>query len=184
MIESTSLVEIYRLDEGYRSAASRRLNARMNHKLPSDALKKPTRRLPWIVGGVGAAAVAVAAVFAGPSIAATLNSAPVPTPTMTPYVATLTPAELESVQAGADQQAAIIAADEAAAEKAAADAAAQAAADAAAKKAASSWPIKCPVGSSANSGDGPNDTSCLPTICFHLTLPDPAHPECDTAFKP
>ena len=45
-------------------------------------------------------------------------------------------------------------------------------------------PIKCPAGSSANTGDGPNDTSCFPDICFHIVLPDPAHPECVTAFKP
>ena len=44
--------------------------------------------------------------------------------------------------------------------------------------------IKCPVGSSANSGDAGNDTSCFPNICFHITLPDAAHPECVTPFKP
>lgn len=49
---------------------------------------------------------------------------------------------------------------------------------------APSGPIKCPAGSQANSGDGPNDTSCFPEICFHIVLPDPAHPECVTAFKP
>lgn len=108
----------------------------MNQKLPSDALTKPTRRMPWILGGIGAAAIAVTAVIAGPSIAASLNPQAAPTPTATPYVATLTPAELDSVQQGADQQAAIIAAEKAAAEKAAADAAAaQAAADAAAQAA-------------------------------------------------
>ena len=47
-----------------------------------------------------------------------------------------------------------------------------------------SAPIKCPAGSMANSGDGPNDTSCFPEVCFHVTLPDPAYPECVTAFKP
>lgn len=79
-------------------------------------------------------------------------------------------------------------AEAAAAAKAAADAAAaQAAADAAAKQTAVksvTAPIKCPAGSTANSGDGGNDTSCFPDICFHITLPDPAHPECDTPFKP
>lgn len=47
---------------------------------------------------------------------------------------------------------------------------------------------KCPAGSSANSGTIVNgvsvDTSCFPDICFHITLPDPNHPECVTAFKP
>ncbi len=79
----------------------------------------------------------------------------------------------------------------AAQQKAAADAAAQQAAeDAAAKNAAKpktqtvTGPIKCPAGSSANSGDAGNDTSCFPNICFHIVLPDPAHPECVTPFKP
>lgn len=79
-------------------------------------------------------------------------------------------------------------AEAAAAAQAAADAAAaQAAADAAkapARQSTSTGPIKCPAGSQANSGDGGNDTSCFPEICFRITLPDPAHPECVTAFKP
>jgi hypothetical protein len=74
-------------------------------------------------------------------------------------------------------------AKEQAAEAAAAAAAAEAAA-AAAEEPVGSGPIKCPAGSSANSGDGPNDTSCFPDICFHITLPDPGHPECEVAFKP
>lgn len=45
-------------------------------------------------------------------------------------------------------------------------------------------PVRCPAGSMANSNDGTNDTSCLPTICFSILVPDPAHPECDTPFKP
>lgn len=45
-------------------------------------------------------------------------------------------------------------------------------------------PIRCPAGSQANSGDAGNDTSCFPVICFHIILPDPAHPECVTPFKP
>jgi hypothetical protein len=48
--------------------------------------------------------------------------------------------------------------------------------------------VTCPPGSQANSGTTINgvrvDTSCFPEICFHLVLPDPAHPECVTAFKP
>ena len=45
-------------------------------------------------------------------------------------------------------------------------------------------PIRCPDGTQANSGDGGNDTSCLPVICFNIALPDPAHPECDYAYPP
>jgi hypothetical protein len=45
-------------------------------------------------------------------------------------------------------------------------------------------PIRCPAGSQALSGDGGNDTSCLPEICFRITLPDAAHPECENPFRP
>lgn len=48
----------------------------------------------------------------------------------------------------------------------------------------STGPVKCPAGSQANSGDGENDTSCFPEICFHVVLPDPAYPQCEVAFKP
>lgn len=109
-----------------------------------------------------------------------------------------------AAQAVIDAAAAQKVLDDAAAAKAAADAlaaqraaAAQAAAQAVvapvAKTSAqhiavsapiASGPIKCPAGSSANSGDAGNDTSCFPDICFHITLPDAAHPECVTAFKP
>lgn len=96
-----------------------------------------------------------------------------------------------TIQAAADAQA-IIDAKAAAAQQAAqaaadAAAAAQAAAAAPVKRsaaAAPAGPIKCPAGSSANSGDGPNDTSCFPDICFHSVLPDPNLPQCDVAFKP
>jgi outer membrane biosynthesis protein TonB len=45
-------------------------------------------------------------------------------------------------------------------------------------------PTRCPAGSTANSNDGTNDTSCFPDVCFTITVPDPAHPECDYSFKP
>lgn len=46
-------------------------------------------------------------------------------------------------------------------------------------------PVLCPLGSRANSSDGYNDTSCLPEVCFTISvLPDPDHPECDVAFEP
>lgn len=55
---------------------------------------------------------------------------------------------------------------------------------AASDDAPSSDPIRCPAGSQANSNDGVNDTSCFPVVCFTIQVPDPAHPECDVAFKP
>lgn len=164
------------------------VNIMTKQQLPSDTLRKPTRRTPWILSGIAAAALVVSAVTVGPSIAANLTPSAAPSPTMTPYVAALTPAELDSVQQGADAQQAIIVADQAAAAKAAADAAAAQAAASAAKAthhaATATGPIRCPAGSTANSGDGGNDTSCFPDICFHVTLPDPAYPQCVTAFKP
>lgn len=45
-------------------------------------------------------------------------------------------------------------------------------------------PKKCPEGSQANSADASGDTSCYWEICFHLTLPDSTHPECNSDFKP
>jgi hypothetical protein len=89
-------------------------------------------------------------------------------------------------QAAADALAAQQAADAAAAQ-AAADAAAQAAAQAVKQRAAASPSTglkQCPAGSSGNSGDATGMTSCFPDICFLITLPDAAHPECVTPFKP
>jgi preprotein translocase subunit SecF len=104
--------------------------------------------------------------------------------------------QIAHLQAVAAEQVAVkVAAEQAAAAEAARVAAEQAAAQdparqqtvrqqAATGDPAPSGPIKCPAGSQANSGDGPNDTSCFPTICFHIQLPDAAHPECEVAFKP
>jgi hypothetical protein len=111
-----------------------------------------------------------------------------------------------ATQAGviAQQEAEAKAAAEAAAQAAAAQAAADAAAaaqaaqqqqqeaatsDDAADQGSGSDPAPaaqthCPAGSQANSGDASGDTSCFPEICFHIVLPDPAHPECVTPFKP
>lgn len=101
---------------------------------------------------------------------------------------------IEAERIAAEAEAERVAAEAAAAAQAAADAeAARIAAEQAAAAqeqpapgagTAPSGPIKCPAGSSANSGDGQNDTSCLPDICFHIALPDAAHPECDVAFRP
>jgi len=107
----------------------------------ADTLRTPSRRWAWVSGGVAAAGVVVAAVVVGPSFAAQLNPAPVPTATMAPYVATLTQDEKDSVQRSADLQAATIAADEAAAAQAAAD---KAAADAAAAAASDPGPGYAP----------------------------------------
>ena len=162
-------------------------------KVPSDALSGPSHTVGWILGGASVLAIAVSAVMFGPTLAAQVNPAPSPSPTVIAvgggsYAAPIvvSPDSIEGSRTAAAAQAA--------AEKAAADAAtaaaAQAAADAAAaaatpkRAATSSGPVKCPAGSQANSGDGVNDTSCFPEICFHITLPDPAHPECVTAFKP
>lgn len=107
-----------------------------------------------------------------------------------------------AVMRGAQEQAQVYKDAQAAAAKAAADAAAaQAAAQASAAKhttpqqtthtngssesnPAPSQPVRCPTGSQANSGDAGGDTSCFPVICFTIVLPDPAHPECVTPFKP
>jgi hypothetical protein len=108
----------------------------MDQVLPSDRLKG-SRRWPWIVGGVIGLAIAVSAFAIGPALRAGTNP---PTPTATAAPAdtqpTLTPDELASVQQGADEQQAIIAADAAAAKAARDAAAAKAARDAAAKQAA------------------------------------------------
>jgi len=132
-------------------------------KLPSDALTEPSRRWPWVVGGLSGLAIAVAAVFAGPAIAANLNPTPTPTPTVAEYVATLTPAEEDSVQQAADDQAAKIAADEkAAADAAAAEAAAQAAAEASREAARHSGSGGLPAGAVVplNSFGSPDTTKC------------------------
>jgi hypothetical protein len=101
-----------------------------------------------------------------------------------------TAAAAEANTSSADQ---VVAAEQAAvAAQAAADLAAQQAAAQAAYAAAHAKPsnvgadglIHCPAGSTANSGDVQGATSCFPDICFHITLPDPNHPECVTAFKP
>jgi hypothetical protein len=45
-------------------------------------------------------------------------------------------------------------------------------------------PIRCPLGSTSQANDGTNDTACLPNVCMTISIPDPAHPECDAVFKP
>lgn len=117
-----------------------------------------------------------------------------------------TDAATERARVAAEAEAARVAAEQAAATQAAADAAAaQAAADEAARAsqtqqkqstggggavqapaapAAPAAPVRCPAGSSANSNDGVNDTSCYPDICFSIAVPNPDHPECDAPFRP
>lgn len=45
-------------------------------------------------------------------------------------------------------------------------------------------PNTCPPWTYVNSGDNSGHTSCAPVICRTLTLPDPAHPECDYFHPP
>jgi len=98
--------------------------------------------------------------------------------------------KLADEQAAAASEAARVAEEaRVAAEAAAAEAGKKAAVDVPTKKpttgdAGATGPVRCPAGSQANSNDGTNDTSCFPVICFGITVPDPAHPECDVAFKP
>jgi hypothetical protein len=158
----------------------------MKQTLPSDALTKrphPIRKIAIIAAPLlGAALLIVGAIAISPALKSALNH-PTPTASAAPAdspMDPLTDEELAGIEQAAQSQHDTIAADDAAAA-----AAAQAAQDAANKAAKhSSGPVRCPAGSSANSNDGVNDTSCFPDICFHLTLPDPAHPECDVAFKP
>jgi hypothetical protein len=166
----------------------------------------------WI-GTAAIAALVVGGSIAGATIhnsqvqadavqAATVKTAAVGAADYAVTVATAT--RLSAIQqAAADAQAVIdakAAADALAAQQAAQAAAAQAAQVAAqavvvkapVRKAASATtvaapvvgPIRCPAGSTANSGDAGNDTSCFPDICFHIALPDATHPECVTPFKP
>lgn len=101
-----------------------------------------------------------------------------------------------AADAVAAQQAAAAVAAQAAAQQAAAAAAAQSAARQVAAPSAKAPTqrtatapatpalIKCPAGSTADAGNAGNDTSCFPDICFRIMLPDAAHPECVTPFKP
>jgi len=156
-----------------------------NQKLPSDTLKQPTSRRK-VAAVVVATALTVALAYVGGSTWAARQANTAPAPRAVADAPLLSHAEVtESAQIAQDSQQA------AADEKARQDLAAQQAAAAAAAQAAAAHhsssaggPIRCPAGSSANSNDGVNDTSCFPDICFHIPIPDPAHPECDTAFKP
>lgn len=45
-------------------------------------------------------------------------------------------------------------------------------------------PVRCPAGSVPTESDGYNDLACTYEVCFTITVPDPAHPECDSSFRP
>lgn len=159
-------------------------------KLPSDALTKPIRRAPWIVGGIAAVSLAASAMVFGPAIAGQLNPAPRPSPTVQLIgedVADVpvppSPTYVERAQEVAASQAAAALLAQQQADAAAAEVAA-AAAKSTTPHSTSAGPVRCPAGSSANSNDGVNDTSCFPDICSHIQVPDPEHPECDASFKP
>lgn len=100
---------------------------------------------------------------------------------------------LEAERVAAEQAAAAEAARVAAEAAAAAQAAAEAEAEESSYEEpvadggdapASAEPIKCPAGSRANSGDGLNDTSCLPEECFYGTISPETHPQCMQPFRP
>lgn len=50
--------------------------------------------------------------------------------------------------------------------------------------AAPAGPILCPAGTTVNSSDGYNDTSCAPDVCLTMTLPNPDYPQCDYFYPP
>lgn len=159
---------------------------------------------------LGAVAVVVAGVYAFGAVQPTAEPAPTPTVVREWIPATVPAVDADQLETDAETaraaEAARVAAEQAAqAAQAAADAAAaQAAADEAARASqqqqntgtgggdngggstvvAPAAPIRCPAGSTANSNDGVNDTSCFPDICFSIVVPNPDHPECDTAFRP
>jgi hypothetical protein len=168
---------------------------------PQETQAVRSRRRAWAiaVGLVGVAGIIVAGCFAVPPVLAAANqaayntaqakaqaavpAAPVGDATSAGEQQTLANSDTAGGQAIATEQAALQA-------QAAAAAAAQAAAEAAATQKARASDIGpdglivCPPGSQANSGDSSGATSCFPDICFHITLPDPNHPECVTPFKP
>lgn len=164
-------------------------------------------------GAVASAVVAVGIVVGGVWGIGSAVAQPSPEPTETPAVEIASiPAdapngnaaeqEAEAAAAEAERVAAEAAAAEAARVEAERVAAVAAAAEAersapaapaaptpaptqpAAPAPAPAAPILCPAGSSANSSDGYNDTSCMWEVCFTIALPDPTHPECDATFRP
>lgn len=127
----------------------------------ADKLRKPAKKWPWFVG-VPAVALLAGGTWLGASALA--QPAPTPSPTLNAYVSPpLNADELASVQAGADQQAAIIKADQ---DAAAARAQAKAAALAAGHQiqVTPDGPIKCGPGYTANAVDADgNESNCQPT---------------------
>ena len=162
--------------------------------------RAPRKKLFVVLASIGVAVLLVGAVFGVKAatdyradMEAMQTSAADDRAAITEQVAVAQQAATQAAQSARDAQGAVdskvaaeealAAAEAAAAAQAAAEAAAQAS-DQARKPSTPAGPIKCPAGSQANSGDGPNDTSCFPVVCFTIELPDPAHPECVTAFKP
>lgn len=169
-----------------------------------------TKRITATSISIGAVAAVIAGVYAFGATAPAAEPAPTPTsvrewiPATVPAVdGDQLEAEAERARVAAEAEAARVAAEQAAAAQAAAQAAADAAAAEEAARAAQQTqqrsttpsqgggeapapaaPIRCPGGSVANSSDGTNDTSCMWEVCFTITVPDAAHPECDAAFRP
>jgi type IV secretory pathway VirB10-like protein len=165
-----------------------------------------------IATGVGVYASQPAAPATEPTPTATvevIDPASFPVPTTPDRVIDQATSDALEAQRAAEAEAARVAAEQAAAEEAARVeaervAAEQEAADRAARQQSNTGntgntggggqsnpapqappaPIRCPSGSQATAGDGGNDTACLPEICFRITLPDAAHPECEAPFRP
>lgn len=169
-----------------------------------------TKRVTATGISLGAVAAVIAGVYAFGATAPAADPAPTPTVEVAAYVGTTENGlafEQEADAAAAEAariEAERVAAEAAAAAEAARVEAERVAAEEAARQAQESQqrstggntgggggtveapaaPIRCPGGSLANSSDGVNDTSCMWEVCFSITVPDPAHPECDAAFRP
>jgi hypothetical protein len=165
-----------------------------------------TKAKTWASSGIATAGVA-AIIIATSAIVGAVQAQPAPTPTHT-AVTVERPADNVDISTTSPSSERALARQQAEAEAAALAAAAQAAAQAEVERVAAEQavqqeqpvvnegggsspvdqpapaPVRCPAGSSANSNDGVNDTSCYPDICFSIAVPDPGHPECDAPFRP
>ena len=169
---------------------------------PQTASPKRAHRRAWTISAgllITAAVILAGAIVLPPTISAAnqaayntaqekaqaaVPAAPIGDVTTTDEQQALADSDAAGAKAVSDEQAAEAAASALAAQQAAAAQAAYAAARAYHSNVGSDGLIHCPAGSMANSGDSSGATSCFPDICFHVTLPDPAYPQCVTAFKP
>ncbi|WP_157813973.1 hypothetical protein [Microbacterium sp. BR1] len=162
-----------------------------------------TKQVAASGAAIGVVAVILGTVWAFGATAGTANPEPTATVSVTPadfrefqtdvqevidaQVARVEAERVEAERVAAEAQAAADEAARVAAEQA--DAAAQEASRQAANRsapeapAAPAEPVRCPAGSTANSSDGVNDTSCFPEEC-QFAVEGPPRPQCDTAFRP